>query len=64
MDPESDTEANDSAGYGTEVLCAGWNPHATTLIEPVADACGERFADLANADAEAFLSRFYRCQQG
>jgi hypothetical protein len=64
MDPKSDIEGSDLAGYGTEVLCAGWNPHAITLIEPIADACGELFADLANADAEGFLNRFYRCQQG
>ncbi|MBM3357780.1 MAG: hypothetical protein FJY54_08640 [Betaproteobacteria bacterium] len=64
MDPNRDTEANHPGGYGTEVLCAGWNPHATTLIEPMADACGELVADLANADAETFLNRFYRCQQG
>lgn len=56
-------EAANSAHYGPEVLCASWNPLVATLAEPV-EACRELVAELAAVDVEAFLARFYRCQQG
>ena len=57
------TAAN-SADYGPEVLCAGWNPLVAAIAEPVGEACRELIAELAAVDVEAFLARFYRCQQG
>jgi len=49
--------------YGTEVLCANWNPVVAAVAElPVAHACSEPLAELAAADADAFLEQFYRCQ--
>lgn len=51
------------AEYGPEVLCANWNPLAATLAEPV-EACRELVAELTAVDVEAFLTSFYRSQQG
>ncbi|MDH4149549.1 MAG: hypothetical protein OEW79_06065 [Betaproteobacteria bacterium] len=49
------------AEYGTEVLCAGWNPVASLVVSGVdAQACPSP----GNiADAESFLAQFYRLQQ-
>ena len=54
--------AND-AQYGVEVLCSGWNPLVTATAEPV-EACRGLIAELAGAEVEAFLARFYHFQQG
>ncbi len=51
------------AEYGPEVLCASWNPLVNALAEPVGAARG-LIAELKAVDVEAFLARFYRCQQG
>lgn len=64
MDRTLDKPALDpQAEYGLEVLCASWNPLASALAEPV-QACREFVNELATADVEAFLSSFYRSQQG
>lgn len=64
MDPKPENpEYEEQAGYGLEVLCASWTPLATAIAEPAA-ACRELIAELATADAEAFLASFYRSQQG
>ncbi|HXF68081.1 MAG TPA: hypothetical protein VNK67_15465 [Burkholderiales bacterium] len=49
--------------YGLDVLCASWNPLVAALAEPM-QACHEFVAEIASADAESFLARFYTCQQG
>ena len=64
MDPTPDNpEQKAQPGYGIEVLCASWTPLATAVAEPGA-ACHEFVAEVATADAEAFLASFYRFQQG
>ena len=64
MDEKPDIAAPEvQPKYGPEVLCASWNPVAGTLAEPVG-ACREFVAELATIDVEAFLSSFYRSQQG
>jgi hypothetical protein len=64
MEPTLDNvEQKEQAGYGLEVLCASWTPLATAIAEPAA-ACRDLVAELATADAEAFLASFYRFQQG
>lgn len=55
---------SESAEYGPEVLCASWNPFVTALTEPAGDGRREFVAELAAADAEALLARFYRFQRG
>jgi len=49
--------------YGIEVLCVGWNPVATAVIESVAGNCPEAVGAMSPREAEAFLRRFYRCQK-
>ncbi len=49
--------------YGMEVLCAGWNPVATAVAEPVGRASHQQPADLSGTDVDAFLEQFYRCQK-
>lgn len=64
MDEKTDIAAPEvQPEYGPEVLCANWNPLAAAIAEPV-EACRELVAELATIDAEAFLSSFYRSQQG
>ena len=64
MDPTLEKPAqDDQTEYGLEVLCASWNPLASALAEPV-EACRELVTELATGDVEAFLSSFYRSQQG
>ena len=64
MDKKADITAPEvQPAYGPEVLCASWNPLAAAIAEPV-DAYHEFVAELATIDVEAFLSSFYRSQQG
>jgi len=64
MDPTPENpEQKVQLGYGIEILCACWTPLAMAVAEPVA-ACHEFVAEVATADAEAFLASFYRFQQG
>lgn len=64
MDQELDNAARlDRPEYGLEVLCASWNPLVAAIAEPV-EACRELVAELATGDVEAFLTSFYRSQQG
>jgi hypothetical protein len=64
MDEKLDSAAPEvQPEYGPEVLCASWNPLAAAIAEPV-DAYREFVAELATIDVEAFLSSFYRSQQG
>jgi len=49
--------------YGPEVLCANWIPTVEAVGGPI-EAHRETSTGPAAADAEAFLSRFYRAQQG
>ena len=49
--------------YGTEVLCAGWNPLVAAAVEPVGRVCGNPLADLSTVDTDAFLGQFYRSQK-
>ena len=49
--------------YGTEVLCASWNPVVAAVVEPIREVCREWLADLSEVDVEAFLQQFYRCQR-
>ncbi len=51
------------AEYGAEVLCAGWNPTAVVAaLDPAARVQGQR-VEAVVADAESFLTLFYRAQQ-
>jgi hypothetical protein len=59
-EPKLPAEPNLSEEYGTEVLCASWNPLASAVAEPIGQACREWLADLSGSDAESFLSQFYR----
>jgi hypothetical protein len=64
MDQELDTTApGDQPEYGLEVLCASWNPLVASIAEPV-EVCRSLVAELATVDVEAFLTSFYRSQQG
>jgi hypothetical protein len=63
MDKKPENAAPVQPEYGPEVLCASWNPLAAAIAEPV-EACREIVAELAAIDVEAFLSSFYRSQQG
>lgn len=49
--------------YGPEVLCASWIPTVAAVASP-AEAHRESVSGPAADDAEAFLPRFYRAQQG
>lgn len=49
--------------YGTEVLCASWNPAASAVAETHGHASRERPGDLSAGEAESFLLQFYRCQE-
>ncbi|OGA54926.1 MAG: hypothetical protein A3G24_10405 [Betaproteobacteria bacterium RIFCSPLOWO2_12_FULL_62_13] len=49
--------------YGTEVLCANWNPVVAAVVEPIGQACREWLADLSGVDVDTFLQQFYRCQR-
>jgi hypothetical protein len=48
--------------YGTEVLCASWNPAASAVAEPLGHGARARRIDLSAGDAESFLDLFYRFQ--
>jgi len=58
--PDAPSQPED---YGMEVLCAGWNPAATAVAEPVGRACSELRADPQGVDVDGFLKQFYRCQK-
>lgn len=61
--PKAPAELPQSEDYGTEVLCANWNPAAPAVGEkPAAHACREWLADLSGVDVEGFLRQFYRCE--
>lgn len=67
MEPTLDNlEPGEQAGYGVEVLCASWTPLETAIAKPAAPAegGGEITSESAAADVEAFLTSFYRFQQG
>jgi hypothetical protein len=48
--------------YGTEVLCASWNPAASAVAEPSHPGLREARVDLSAGEAESFLDQFYRSQ--
>jgi len=48
--------------YGTEVLCASWNPAASAVAEPRAHVVRDGRADLSAGEAESFLNQYYRFQ--
>jgi hypothetical protein len=60
--PNRPAELPQSEEYGTEVLCAGWNPLAGAIAESLGKASREWLADLSGSDAEGFLRQFYRCE--
>lgn len=47
--------------YGTEVLCASWNPGVSALADRV-ERVRDALSGLAASDAEAFLKRLYQSQ--
>jgi hypothetical protein len=49
--------------YGTEVLCAGWNPLVAAAVEPVKHVSRKLPADSSAVDADVFLKQFYRSQK-
>jgi hypothetical protein len=56
-------DAANDAQYGIEALCAGYNLPAASDAKPV-EAVHEGAAELAVVEIQAFLTRFYRFQQG
>lgn len=60
--PHEPKAANSDQQYGPEVLCASWNPAVAAFTGPV-KAHQEFMTKPVAADAEAFLSRFYRAQE-
>ncbi len=46
--------------YADEVLCANWHPLVLLLAEPLARV---QKTALNASEVEAFLARFYLCQQ-
>lgn len=60
--PNIPAEAAPSEEYGTEVLCAGWNPLASAVAESLRQAGRHWLADLSGSDADSFLRQFYRCE--
>ena len=58
---ESNVAAANDARYDVEVLCAGWNPLAAAVAEPLEAARG-LISELTGVDAETFLARFYQSQ--
>jgi hypothetical protein len=63
VDPIQYIPAANDPHYDLEVLCAGWNPLVVAITEPMEAARGF-IAEVAGADVEAFLIRFYRFQRG
>ena len=57
------TKAANSDQYGPDVLCASWIPSVGDAADHVPER-RESVTETAAADAEAFLPRFYRAQQG
>ena len=49
--------------YGPDVLCASWIPTVADASDDIR-ARPESATESGAADAEAFLPRFYRAQQG
>jgi len=61
--PENDKPAAPPAEqYGTEVLCASWNPAASAVAEERAHAARKGHRDPSADDPESFLTQFYRLQ--
>lgn len=48
--------------YGVEVMCASWNPVVAVVVEPI-DQAKAWLSEHSAADAETFLTQFYRFQQ-
>jgi len=59
---QSNVAAANDDEYDVEVLCAGWNPLAAAVAEPVEAARG-LISELTGVDVETFLTRFYQSQQ-
>lgn len=59
--PETDVAPLPPDEYGTEVLCASWNPAASVVAESRAHAMREAPGELSAGEAESFLHQFYRC---
>lgn len=59
--PQPPADLPQSEEYGTEVMCASWNPVVAAVAEPFGQVCREWLADTAG-DVESFLRQFYRCQ--
>jgi hypothetical protein len=59
---EAPAAALASEEYGTEVLCASWNPAAGAVAEQPSHSAREGRVDLSAGEAESFLSLFYRAQ--
>jgi len=56
------TDAANDAQYGVEGLWAGWNPLAAANVrsaEPARESVSDSVVEI-----QAFLTRFYRFQQG
>ena len=60
--PEAPAAPLASEEYGTEVLCASWNPAAGAVAEQHTHSAREGCVDLSAGEAESFLSLFYRVQ--
>lgn len=60
--PQKPEDLSQPDDYGAEVLCAGWNPVISAVVEPIRRACRRWIDDPPAADAESFLRAFYRHQ--
>lgn len=61
--PDDDKAAPPPAEqYGTEVLCASWNPAASAVAGERVHVARETIPDPSTEDLESFLTQFYRLQ--
>lgn len=58
--PNKSAETTRPDDYGSEVMCASWNPVASAVAEPLGQACSA--GDASGVDVEGFLRQFYRFQ--
>ncbi|HET9664254.1 MAG TPA: hypothetical protein VFP00_08495 [Burkholderiales bacterium] len=60
--PETPAAPTPPEEYGTEVLCANWNPAASAVSEPLGQGTRDGRVDFSAGEAESFLDQFYRLQ--
>lgn len=61
-DTHKSSETSRSEEYGTEVMCANWNPVVSVVVEPIGQVCREWLADISSSEVDGFLRQLYRCE--